>query len=135
MSFPDTNDFQDDNQQRLLEKFLFPVRTLQRKRLAAIISQKTILITGASYGIGALLTEILSDFEVHLILVARTSERLDELKQSLQNKPSSIVVYPTDIREESQVNSLLDKFTEAKTEIDLFINNAGKSSTGALRHP
>ena len=127
MSIPDIKDYQDDNQQRWLEKFLFPVRKLQRKRLAAIISQKTILITGASYGIGALLTEILSDFEVRLILVARTAERLEELKQSLQEKPSSIVIYQTDIREESQVNSLLDKFAIAKTAIDFYINNAGKS--------
>nr|HPH33631.1 hypothetical protein [Chitinophagaceae bacterium] len=59
-----------------LDSFLFPVRTVNLKKLAAAVSNKTILITGASFGIGAELAIRLSHYPVKLILLARTKEKL-----------------------------------------------------------
>lgn len=120
-------DYHDDNKQSLLEKFLYPVRNINRKRLAKNVSNKTILITGASYGIGNLLAEILSDFETRLILVARTEEKLELLQQQFINKPCKIFTYCTDLRDESQINYLIQNFKTNETAIDILINNAGKS--------
>ena len=120
-------DYKDNNQQTLLEKLLFPVSKLKIKKLENAVSGKMILITGASYGIGALLTEILSDFNVTLLLVARTTEKLEELKERFKNKSCKILIFSTDLKEEAQINLLLEKFKTAKTEPDIFINNAGKS--------
>ena len=60
-------DYEDDNRQSLLEKILFPVRNINEKRLKERVSNKTILITGASYGIGAALASILAEYAVTLL--------------------------------------------------------------------
>ena len=120
-------DYQDNNQQSLLEKFLFPVRKFNKAKLEKAVTGKTILITGASYGIGALLTELLSDYNVTLLLVARTKEKLEEQQLAFKNKSCKILIYTIDIRDEAQINSLLEKLKLENIEPDILINNAGKS--------
>jgi len=120
-------DYQDNNQQSLLEKFLFPVRKFNKAKIERAVTGKTILITGASYGIGALLTKLLSDYNVTLLLVARTTEKLEEQQLVFKSKPCKILIYTTDLRDESQINSLLQKLKSENVEPDIFINNAGKS--------
>lgn len=128
-TFPD---YEDDNRQTLLEKLLFPLRHTNKKRLAEAVFNKTILITGASYGIGASLVELLSHFEVKLVLVARTKEKLEDIQHGCKGKPSTILIFPTDLREETQINELLQNFTRQQIEVDIFINNAGKSINRGL---
>ena len=65
-------DYEDNNRQSMLENILFPVRNINEKRLQERVENKTILITGASYGIGAALIPILAEYTVTLLLVART---------------------------------------------------------------
>ena len=42
------------------------------------------LITGASYGIGECLADALAETDAHLLLVARTAERLEEVKRRVE---------------------------------------------------
>jgi len=125
-------DYEDHSRQTLLEKLLFPARSTSIENRAKAVSGKTILITGASYGIGAAVAEALSGYMVTLILVARTREKLEELQQHWQNKPCTIHIFCADLREESQINELLQNFTTRQIEIDIFINNAGKSINRGL---
>ena len=53
--------YEDNNLQSMLENILFPVRNINEKRLQERVENKTILITGASYGIGAALIPILAE--------------------------------------------------------------------------
>ncbi|MBI5856898.1 MAG: SDR family NAD(P)-dependent oxidoreductase [Sphingobacteriales bacterium] len=122
-----TSDYQDDNRQTLAEKFLFPVKPVNKKRLYNSVAGKTILITGASYGIGALLATTLGDYKVTLVLVARTTERLEQLKIDFANKACAVHVFTTDLRDELQINTLLQNLSSLQLKIDIFINNAGKS--------
>jgi FlaA1/EpsC-like NDP-sugar epimerase len=52
-----------------LDSFLFPVRSVNSTKLTTAVSNKTILITGASFGIGAELAVRLSHYPVKLLLV------------------------------------------------------------------
>lgn len=120
-------DYNDNNRQTLAEKFLFPSRPANKTRLSHSVKDKTILITGASYGIGALLATILSNYQATLILVARTAERLEQLKIDFAGKPCTTHIFITDLRDELQINTLLQDLSSMQLSIDIFINNAGKS--------
>jgi short-subunit dehydrogenase len=110
---------------RLLEWFLFPPTSLSISALHQKIAHKTILITGASYGIGAATAHLLAAPNVHLILVARTQTRLQALQQELEHKGAMVDFYATDLTDAAQVEQLLHKLQPQK--LDIIINNAGHS--------
>lgn len=122
-----TPDYIDTLRPKLSERILFPPGRINSRRLAQIVNGKTILVTGASYGIGAKLAEMLSHYRVTLILIARTTERLELIQTTFQNQPAVTHVFSTDLRNESSVNELLKELIGRGIEIDILINNAGKS--------
>ncbi|WP_224992110.1 SDR family NAD(P)-dependent oxidoreductase [Acinetobacter pittii] len=85
---------------------------------------KTALITGASAGIGKALAYQFAQQGFNLILVARRSEVLDEIKQDLENRYSIRVENQVfDLAISGQTAALYDTVKHHK--IDLLINNAG----------
>jgi short-subunit dehydrogenase len=112
---------------RFLELFLFPRKNLAATRLCAALEYKTVLITGASYGIGEALSLICAFPKTNLILVARTTEKLLEAKKRIEQKGGNGTVITADLRDEKQVKSLISHLKERSQSVDIFINNAGKS--------
>lgn len=112
---------------RLLEWFLFPPTRLSIPNLHKKIAHKTILITGASYGIGAQTAQLLAAPTVHLILVARTPTRLQTLQKELENKGATVDFYATDLTAPAQVDRLIQQLQQQPQALDIIINNAGHS--------
>ena len=125
-------DYEDNNRQTLWEQLLFPVRKLHKAKLAKKLAGKTVLLTGASFGIGASIAAWLSDYQIRLILVARTAEKLEQLQQALANKPATIFIFPVDLRDEAAITGLLQELSNKERVVDIFINNAGKSINRGL---
>ncbi|MCO6504461.1 MAG: SDR family NAD(P)-dependent oxidoreductase [Snodgrassella sp.] len=67
----------------LLGYALFPVFKPDFRLLAQRLQHKTIILTGASYGIGEAICHILADIECQLILLARTKTKLQDIQQQL----------------------------------------------------
>ncbi|HQU85469.1 MAG TPA: SDR family NAD(P)-dependent oxidoreductase [Pyrinomonadaceae bacterium] len=113
----------------LLENILFPPKFCDEKKLADSLQGKTVLITGASFGIGENLSHKLAETGAKLILVARTAEKLEQIKNELETKfpNSKITIFPTDLTNEEQVEKLLEVLKSLPNGIDVFVNNAGKS--------
>lgn len=89
------------------------------------IENKTVLITGATSGIGERLAIDLIDYNVDLVLVARNMQKLQDLENSLQDKYSNnISVYKLDVRNRIEVESTISEILKNQT-IDILINNAG----------
>lgn len=91
---------------------------------------RTILITGASSGIGEACASVLaSEAKYRLLLCARRLQRLEELKQNIQtNFPNcEIFCFELDIRDAEAVENKLNNLPEEWREIDVLINNAGLS--------
>ena len=105
----------------------FPMLRLNRAKLQQCVAGKTVLITGASYGIGECLAAILADTQAHLLLVARTEAKLLEVKQRVEAKGGRADIFPCDLRNPAEVDALLNVLQQLPAGIDIFVNNAGKS--------
>jgi short-subunit dehydrogenase len=91
----------------------------------------TVLITGASNGIGLELAKIHASKKDNLVLVARNGKRLNELKADLE-KLYGVVITCIE-KDLSQKDSALDVFRETQSldiPIDYLINNAGFGDFG-----
>ncbi|AWH90024.1 SDR family NAD(P)-dependent oxidoreductase [Limnobaculum parvum] len=110
----------------LTKYLLFPYRQPDKSALNRYLKNKTILITGASYGIGEAVVEMLADSPVKLILVARTAEMLQQIQQRLTSHSADCHIFPCDLTNEQQCTELLHQLQQ-HGNIDIFINNAGKS--------
>jgi short-subunit dehydrogenase len=110
-----------------MKLLFFPFLGFSRSQLQQRLAGKTILITGASYGIGRCLAEILAETQAHLLLVARTEAKLVEVKERIEAKGGHADIFPCDLRNEAEVQALLDRLQPFPGEIDVFVSNAGKS--------
>jgi short-subunit dehydrogenase len=109
-------------------KFLFfPCLRFSRAKLQKQLTGKTVLITGASYGIGECLAECLAETGAHLLLVARTAEKLIEVKQRIEDRGGRADVFPCDLTNIAEVQTLLEELHQLPGGIDILVNNAGKS--------
>ncbi len=107
------------------ERILFPSTLLNGSMLNEKLKGKIVLITGASYGIGEQVAYILAKTGARFLLVARTEERLKEVKHEVERRGGSAEVFVADLTKEEQVKTLLGQLLQFN--IDVVISNAGKS--------
>lgn len=85
---------------------------------------KTVLITGASQGIGKATALELARHGYDLVLVARQIERLEAVAAEVRSLGQQALVIPTDVRQATQVKVLVQKAIDYFGQIDLLVNNA-----------
>ncbi len=86
----------------------------------------TVLITGASEGIGKATALLFARQGYDLVLAARHADRLEALAQEVQTfGRSALLTVTCDVTDSSQVNALVQKALENYGYIDVLINNAG----------
>ncbi len=112
------------NNYNLLEFLLFPPTWLNQTKLEKAVNGKTILITGATFGIGEKLAYQLAKTGANLILVARTEEKLVEIKNNIGG---NVTIFPCDLTDIKSVENLLRELQNLPNGVDIFVNNAGKS--------
>lgn len=86
------------------------------------LKNKTVLITGASSGIGAACAHKFAETGARLILAARRLERLTKLSTDLTCETHLIEL---DITDRSAVEKAIADLPESFREIDILVNNAG----------
>ena len=92
---------------------------------------KTALVTGASYGIGEVFARRLAAVGTHLILTARSAERLNALADELrQQYDVDITVIAADLAEPTAPQFIFAETQRQGLQVDLLINNAGFGSVG-----
>ena len=87
---------------------------------------KTILITGASSGIGKATAELLAKKNFKLILCGRRQERLENLKQVL-GQNTKVTTLNFDVRDKKVVFNAIASLPTEFSKIDVLINNAGNA--------
>lgn len=92
----------------------------------------TVMITGASSGLGREFARQLAREAGRIILVARRKERLEQVKEDLLsiNSTLSVDLLTYDISVPDQMVQLMNWCEEQQTHVDLLINNAGLGDYG-----
>jgi thioester reductase-like protein len=107
--------------------------TSHRRSLETAVSGKHVLITGASSGIGRATALKLGAAGAHVILVARSPERLDEVRRLVERTGGKASVFPADITDAGGVAQLCREVIDQFGGVDILINNAGRSIRRSLR--
>lgn len=89
-----------------------------------MLKGRTVLITGASAGIGSATARLLANAGCNLILLARRKDRLENLKQELGGKVS-VEIFKVDISKKSEIEHFASTNAELLKTIDILVNNAG----------
>jgi len=91
-----------------------------------LTDRPTVLITGASGGIGTALVRHITDDGYDVVLTARREKRLKELAEEVKDEHGvSATVVTKDLSEPGSSRELYEEVQEGGTEIHTLINNAG----------
>jgi len=89
------------------------------------LSGKTVVITGASRGIGAAAAEAMAEDGAQLLLLARSAERITALASRLRKAGHVAEAMTCDVAEFTQVQAAIGRAHEAFGRVDAMVNNAG----------
>ena len=92
----------------------------------------TVLITGASQGIGKATALLFAQNGYNLVLASRRVEPLTATAQEVQSLGQKVLSVPCDVKDPQQVANLVNKALAEYGSIDVLINNAGIYSSGTV---
>jgi 3-oxoacyl-[acyl-carrier protein] reductase len=96
------------------------------------VKEKIVIVTGASRGIGLAVSRLLAEKGAHVALVARDQKALEEACHLIKTGGGDAISIPIDIRQESEVDTLIFQVMEYYGRIDILINNAGVLTYGPV---
>ena len=111
-----------------------PARVSDPDKLRSVVTGKTVMVTGASYGIGEATARKMAAGGATVLVVARSEERLEDLAAAINAGGGRAVAYPTDLTDEAAVGALTKQVTEDHGPVDIVVSNAGKSLRRSLHH-
>ena len=86
---------------------------------------KTVLITGATSGIGLACAEKFAANGDRLILTGRNARRLEEIRQNLEAKGTEVLTLVFDVRDYDAAKQAVESLPAEWKAIDVLVNNAG----------
>ena len=103
-----------------------------QKQLIKKVEGKNIIITGASSGIGLTAAKQLANAGAHVILMARTKEKLEEVKAEIEAEGGQASVFPCDLNDMDSIDKVSKEIQASFDHIDILVNNAGRSIRRAV---
>lgn len=94
-----------------------------------IFNNKTVIITGASEGVGAATARLFAEAGANLMLVARTKKKLEAIAAELRDK-TKVEIYAMDVADEDACVNVFKKADFEYGQIDILVNNAGFHQRG-----
>lgn len=96
-------------------------------QLRESVQGKVILLTGASFGIGAALAVRLGAAGARLLLAARSQPELESVRSQVVAAGAEAFLYPLDLRDLQQIDAVGAAILHDHGGVDVVIHNAGKS--------
>jgi len=97
------------------------------------MAAETVLITGASSGIGTELARCFAESGSNLVLVARREDRLRELSKELSSRYGvKARILPKDLNLPAAGREIEDELRNSDIQVDVLVNNAGFGDRGAF---
>ena len=85
----------------------------------------TVIVTGASAGIGRIICLGLAKKNYHLVLAARSADKLAQLEAELTAIGCECIAVPTDVADPNALEALVKATMDRFGRIDVLVNNAG----------
>jgi short-subunit dehydrogenase len=95
--------------------------------LSGAVRGRTVLITGASSGIGEATAIAVGKAGGHVLLVARTRDKLEAVAEEVFNHGGSAHVHPCDLTDIADIDRMAEEVLSQHGHVDILVNNAGKS--------
>jgi NADP-dependent 3-hydroxy acid dehydrogenase YdfG len=89
------------------------------------ITDKVVVITGASSGIGKSTAKLLAAQGAKVALGARRSNRIDAVVQEITASGGKAIGFATDVTKRAEVEALIQRAVDGFGRVDVLINNAG----------
>lgn len=127
---PDLRDYAPviwDYWERNLDPDLFVDHSLEGN-----VGGKVVLITGASSGIGKTSAIRLAEAGAHVLLVARSADKLQETADEIAELGGVATIYQADASNMEDCDRLVAEVLENHGFVDILINNAGRSIRRSL---
>lgn len=89
------------------------------------LKDKSIVVTGASSGMGKAIVERFVKEGAFVVAVARRKERLDALKESLAQEKGQVLVFQGDVSKKEDNEKMIELAVQHFGKLDVLVNNAG----------
>jgi short-subunit dehydrogenase len=99
----------------------------------AALKGKTVVITGASSGIGLVTAVQVAKAGAIPVLVARGKEKLEQTKALIESQGGEAYAYPCDLSDLDAIDALTKQLAEDFEHVDYVVNNAGRSIRRSLK--
>jgi short-subunit dehydrogenase len=94
---------------------------------------ETVLVTGASSGIGLELARVFAANGCNLVVTARSEERLEQLAQELRSDyGAEVLVLVADLTDPNSPATIFDAVRDRGVTVDIVVNNAGFGTIGTF---
>ncbi|HET7683198.1 MAG TPA: SDR family oxidoreductase [Marmoricola sp.] len=103
------------------------------KAAVAALAGKTVVITGASSGIGLVTAVQVAKAGAVPILVARGKDKLESTRALIESQGGTAFAYPCDLSDLDAIDALTKQLSEDFEHIDFVVNNAGRSIRRSLK--
>ena len=108
--------------ERKLDPDLYKDRSFE-----AAINGRTVVITGASSGIGRAAAMKIAAAGGIPLLVARSMDKLEEAKAEIEAAGGTAYVYSADLSDLDSIDALVKQVLDDHVSVDMLVNNAGRS--------
>jgi short-subunit dehydrogenase len=98
-----------------------------------LLENPSVLVTGASSGIGAEVSRLLADRGATLILIARDQDGLEKVATAVRERGGRAIVAAADVTDAEALERAVDSAVEQSGGLDVAILNAGAAAYGELR--
>jgi len=103
---------------------------MEKSKLPPSLTGKTVVITGASSGVGLATAEAFAKTGCNVVLASRGINALNEAVDYCKNLGSNAIGVPTDVSDIIQVKALAEQALTVSGQIDFWVNNAGVMASG-----
>jgi 3-oxoacyl-[acyl-carrier protein] reductase len=94
--------------------------------------KRVAFITGGSRGIGAAICKRLAKDGLHVVAVARSADKLQQVVDEIKSEGGSAEPLGLDIANSKELAEAIEKITDAHGRLDVLVNNAGITKDGLI---